>query len=106
MSDCEKTGSCETTPKQNDCKTTASTECCPVEMAVQKWSESFCKAMTEVQVEILKAKIKKAWGTEMEKVGDAVFESMGAQWQAMLAKGKAHVDLRENIKKVFLAGLK
>ncbi len=96
MSECEK-GECKTqtpAPAQS---------CCPVEMAVEKWSGSFCQAMTEVQVEILKAKIKKSWGAEMEKVGDAVLESMGAQWQAMLSKAKAHVDLKENIKKVFLS---
>lgn len=57
-------------------------------------------------MEILKQKIKKAWGADMEKVGDAVIESMGAQWHAMLSKAKAHVDLRENIKKVFLSGQK
>lgn len=101
MSDCEKTGTCSTS--EPECKTPAAQDCCPVEMAAQKWSASFCQAMTEVQVEILKAKIKKGWGTEMEKVGDAVIESMGAQWQAMLSKAKAHVDLRENIKKVFLS---
>ncbi len=62
--------------------------------------------MTEVQVEILKARIKKGWGSEMEKVGDAVIESMGAQWHAMLSQAKAHVDLRENIKKAFFSGQK
>ena len=105
MSDCEKEGTCNTNTPKNDCKTPASA-CCPIEMATEKWSGSFCQAMTEVQVEILKGKIKKAWGAEMEKVGDAVIESMGAQWHAMLSKAKAHVDLKENIKKVFFSGQK
>ena len=90
----------------SDCKTGASQTCCPIEMAAQKWSGSFCQAMQEVQVEILKQKIKKSWGTEMEKVGDAVIEAMGAQWQAMLSQAKAHVGLRENIKKAFFSGAK
>ena len=60
--------------------------------------------MHQVQVEILKEKIKKAWGTELDKVGDAVIETMGAQWQAMLNQAKAHVGLRESIKKVFFSG--
>ncbi len=98
MEDCEKS--------ENECKTGTSQSCCPIEMAAQKWSGSFCDAMHEIQVEILKQKIKKAWGAEMEKVGDAVVEAMGIQWQAMLSQGKAHVDLRENIKKVFLSGQK
>ena len=104
MSDCEKTGTCQTTSSQNESKPASSQGCCPIEMAAQKWSGSFCQAMQEVQVEILKQKIKKSWGAEMEKVGDAVIESMGAQWHAMLSQAKAHVDLRENIKKVFLSG--
>ena len=106
MSDCEKTGSCDTGKSETECKTPASKDCCPIEMAAQKWSGSFCQAMTEVQVEILKQKIKKSWGAEMEKVGDAVIESMGAQWHAMLSQAKAHVDLRENIKKAFFSGSK
>ncbi len=106
MSDCEKSStSCETQSKESDCKSGA-LQSCPVEMAAQKWSGSFCQAMQETQVEILKQKIKKAWGAEMEKVGDAVIESMGIQWHAMLSQAKAHVDLRENIKKAFMSGQK
>ena len=97
MSDCEKSEtSCQTNQThQTECKTGADSSCCPVEMAVEKWSGSFCQAMSEVQVEILKQKIKKSWGAEMEKVSDAVIEAMGAEWFAMLSKAKAHVDLRE-----------
>ena len=107
MSDCEKSGCCETgSNAQTECKTGTDASCCPIEKATQKWTSSFCQALSEVQVEILKEKIKKAWGSQMEKVGDAVLESMGAQWQAMLSQAKAHVDLRENIKKAFFSGQK
>ena len=106
MSDCEKTGSCDTSKNETECKIPPAQNCCPIEMAAEKWSGSFCQAMQEVQVEILKQRIKKSWGAEMEKVGDAVIESMGAQWHAMLSKAKAHVDLRESIKKVFFSGSK
>ena len=108
MSECHSSeNTCSTSSKETECKSGApAQDCCPIEMAAQKWSGSFCQAMQEVQVEILKTKIKKAWGSDMEKVGDAVIESMSAQWQAMLSKGKAHMDLRENIKKVFLSGQK
>ena len=104
MSECHSSEtSCSTSSQEKECSSGSSQDCCPIEMAAQKWSGSFCQAMQETQVEILKQKIKKAWGAEMEKVGDAVIESMGAQWHAMLSKAKAHVDLRENIKKVFLS---
>ena len=108
MSDCNQSeNTCKTRQAgEGECKSGASQTCCPIEMAAQKWSDSFCQAMTEIQVEILKQKIKKAWGTEMEKVGDAVIEAMGVQWHAMLSQAKAHGDLRENIKKVFLSGQK
>ena len=108
MSECNTNdNTCKTKPaSEGECSSGAPKTCCPIEMAAQKWSSSFCTAMQEVQVEILKAKIKKAWGTEMEKVGDAVIETMGAQWQAMLSQAKAHVGLREGIKNVFFSGKK
>lgn len=108
MSDCNSpSNTCKTdSENQTECSSKPAQTGCPVEMAAQKWSGSFCKAMEEAQVEILKQKIKKAWGTEMEKVGDAVIEAMGAQWYAMLSQAKAHVDLRENIKKAFMASVK
>ncbi len=106
MSDCEKESCCETKQSfESECKS-GKPAWCPIEMAAQKWSSSFCQALSEVQVEILKQKIKKAWGAEMEKVGDAVIESMGVQWQATLSQAKAHVDLRENIKKSFFSSQK
>ena len=108
MSDCNQSeNTCNTHQKdESECKTNHAKSCCPIEMTAQKWSDAFCQAMTEVHVEILKQKIKKAWGADMEKVGDAVIETMGAQWHAMLSQAKAHVDLRENIKKVFFSDKK
>jgi len=107
MSDCDKSEhTCQTHPTEEECKSSAPETCCPIETAAQKWSGSFCRAMSEVQIEILKQKIKKSWGTEMEKVGDAVIEAMGAEWHAMLSQAQARVDLRENIKKVFFSGQK
>jgi hypothetical protein len=105
MSDCDKnTPCCPTNTDKGEGKAQAPAQtCCPVETIADRWSESFCQAMKETQVEILKAKIKKAWGADMEKVGDAVIESMNAQWESMMTKAKAHVSLRENIKKVFFS---
>ena len=91
------TESCET-KHETPCKTE---ECCPVEMAIGMWNEAFCRAMREVQVDILKKKIQTAWGSNMDKVGEEILETMGVKWQAMLANGRAQKDLRESIMKIW-----
>lgn len=101
MSECKENSCTPASASASECKTPAAASCCPVEMAAQKWSSSFCRAMEEVQVELLKARIKKAWGAELEKVGDAVIESMGVQWHAALSQARAHAGLRDSIKGVF-----
>ena len=62
--------------------------------------------MREVQVDILKAKIKDAWGSTLEKAADAVLESMGTKWHSMLANSKAEADLREKIVNLWNEGKK
>jgi len=52
-------------------------------------------------VDILKAKILKTWGPQMEKTADAVIEAMGIEWQAMMAEGKAKTDLKQKIVSIF-----
>ncbi len=98
-----QTESCETTKPQTPCKTE---ECCPVEMAIGMWKEAFCDAMHEVQVEILKKKIQAAWGPQMDKAGEVILETMGIKWQSMMANGKAQVDLREKLVKIWSEGKK
>jgi len=49
--------------------------------------------MRKVHVDILKAKIAKAWGPMMDKSADAVMEAMGVKWQSMMAEAKAKNDL-------------
>jgi hypothetical protein len=98
---CES-NACETKP-QTPCQTE---ECCPVETSIAMWKSAFCDAMHEVQVDILKKKIQGAWGGPMEKAADAILEAMGTKWQSMLANGKAQVDLREKIVKIWSEGKK
>ena len=74
---------------------------CPVEQSVKMWESSFCRAMIETQTDILKEKIRKAWGPMMDKTADAVVEKMGIWWQSKLASAKAEVDLRGKIIKHF-----
>ena len=69
----------------------------PLECAASMWGCSFFTAMKELQVELLKAKIQKAWGAKMDKAADAVVEAMGVQWQSMLAQSKAKTQFRERL---------
>lgn len=73
---------------------------CPIEKSIQMWTESFCQAMTAVQVDMLKERIKKAWGPVMEKKADAIVQAMGAVWQAKLTAAKAQCDLHDTIRKI------
>jgi hypothetical protein len=75
--------------------------CCQVEQAVEMWTCAGHQAWKEVHVDLLKAKILKAWGPQMEKTADAVIEAMGTQWQAMMAQGKAKTDLKQKIVSIF-----
>ena len=95
-SNCETSG-CDS--KQDNCKA-CNTACGgdPVACATAMWSCAFFTAMKEVQVEILKAKIQKAWGPKMDKASDAVLEAMGVQWQSMLAQSKAKCDLTSKLR--------
>lgn len=78
----------------------------PMDCATGMWSASFFCAMKELQVDILKAKIQKAWGPKMEKAADAVLEAMGTQWQAMLAQTRAKAGLRERLHGLWQEGQK
>jgi len=79
---------------------------CPVEKSAQKWTGAFFQAMKETQVDLLKEKIKKAWGSDLDKQADAVIKAMGNFWCATLARAKSQVDLREDIKKIYCDSVK
>jgi len=68
------------------------------------WVCSFFQAMKAAQVDILKAKIQKAWGPMMEKAADAALESMGVMWQSILAQSKAKEDFRTKLQKLWQEG--
>jgi len=68
------------------------------------WTCSFFTALKQAQVEMLKAKIQKAWGAKMDKASDAVLEAMGAQWQAMVAQSQASVGLKEKLGALYREG--
>ena len=81
-------------------------DCCPITMATDMWTCAFHQAIKEAHVEVLKAKIHKAWGSKMDKTADAVIAAMEAQWGSMLAAGKAKKELKENIAKAMMEGKK
>lgn len=58
----------------------------PCEQATQTWSDSFTQAMKQAQVDLLKARILKAWGPVMEQSADAMLELMGTLWQTKIAE--------------------
>ena len=76
----------------------------PIDCAVGLWSGAFFQAMKGVQVDLLKAKIQKAWGAKMDKAADAVLEAMGVQWQSMLAQAGAKAQLRERLRSLWQEG--
>lgn len=76
----------------------------PVSCGTAMWTCSFFQAMKAVQVDILKAKIQKAWGPMMEKAADAALESMGVMWQSVMARAKATEDFRAKLQKLWQEG--
>ncbi len=70
----------------------------PIVCATAMWQLSFFQALKAAQMEVLKAKIQKAWGQKMDKAADAVLEAMGVQWQSMLAQAGAKASLSERLR--------
>lgn len=108
-SDCANE-SCECGPKSGACAEASGAGCpacgtaCggdPAACATAMWGQAFFCAMKEVHVEILKAKIQKAWGPKMDKAADAVLEAMGVKWQSMMATAKAQSDLQTKLRTLF-----
>ena len=100
MNTCDtKTQTCESTssaPAQNPSKCYCGGVCGgdPIICAMHMWGASFFEALKQTQVEILKAKIQKAYGPKLEKEANAVLETMGTTWESMLAMQKAKADLK------------
>ncbi|QSR88851.1 hypothetical protein IT6_00635 [Methylacidiphilum caldifontis] len=73
-----------------------------VEHVAKMWQSAGCSAWSEVVKEILKEKIRARWGAELEKGAEAFVASMGAGWQAKVAKAKAEEEFRKAIEKAIL----
>ena len=78
----------------------------PLDCAVGLWTCSSFQALKEVQVELLKSRIHKAFGAKLEKAADAAVEALQGQWQSMLAQSKAKTDFRDRLRGLWQEGSK
>lgn len=78
----------------------------PYQCGMATWACSFFQAMKAVQVDILKAKIQKAWGPMMDKAADGIVQSMGTCWQSIVAQAKAKEDFKELLRTLWTQGQK
>ena len=84
------------------CASKSESCCCPIQKATEMWTCAFFEAKKQVCVEILKGKILKSCGPKLNKAADAVLGAMEAEWKAMLAKGKAKMDLKAQMTKMIM----
>jgi hypothetical protein len=76
----------------------------PFEMVMAMWQKASFEAYSELMIEKLKKRIEVANGPIMDKVADALTESMGKEWQAMIQKSSAKKELHEKLAKIFSEG--
>jgi hypothetical protein len=76
----------------------------PYEMVMAMWHKASFEAYSELMVEKLKKRIEVANGPVMDKVADALTESMGKEWQAMIQQSSAKKELHEKLAKIFSEG--
>ena len=102
MSNCDpKNGTCEmpqNKPVAADAcssKCACGSDCCsdPATCQMMMLKAAFCEAMKATAVDIMKEKIKKAYGQKLDKAADAVLETMNVKMQSM----KAMVKAKENL---------
>ena len=108
-------GSCETKASacsESSCESSCESKCpcgtdCggdPIACSMAMWGKSFFCAMKELQVDIMKEKIKKAWGVKMDKAADVILEAMGTVWQSKLATSQVKADVREKLARLYQQG--
>ena len=76
----------------------------PFEMVMVMWHKASFAAYSELMVEKLKKRIEAANGPVMDKVADALTESMGKEFEAMKQKSSAKKELQEKLAKIFSEG--
>ena len=76
----------------------------PFEMVMAMWHKASFEAYSELMIEKLKKRIETANGPVMDKIADAVMESMGKEFEAMKQKSSAKKELHEKFAKIFSEG--
>jgi hypothetical protein len=72
----------------------------PFEMAMHMWYKASFEAYSQLMVEKLKKRIEATNGPTMDKVADALTESMSKGWQSMIQKSAAKKELHEKLAKI------
>ena len=75
------------------------------EFVMAMWHKAAFTAHSELMVEKLKKRIEAVNGPVMDKVADAIMESMGKEWQAMIQKSTTKRELHEKLAKIFHEGM-
>ena len=75
------------------------------EFVMAMWHKAAFAAHSELMVEKLKKRIEAVNGPVMDKVADAIMESMGKEWQAMIQQSTAKRELHEKLAKIFHEGI-
>src|SRR5215475_12739625 len=69
-------------------------------MVMNMWYKASFAAYSQLMIEKLKKRIEAANGPVMDKVADALVETMGKEWQAMIQKTSAKKELHEKLTKI------
>jgi hypothetical protein len=76
----------------------------PFEMVMAMWHKASFEAYSELMVEKLKKRIEAENGPVMNKVADALMESMVKEFEAMKQKSFTKKELHEKLAKIFSEG--
>lgn len=82
-------------------------DCCgcespdPIQHAMMAWHNAFFAAHHEAMKDRMRKRIEAAYGPTMDKAGDAVIETVGKVWSAMLTQSEAKKDLVSKLQKIF-----
>ncbi len=76
----------------------------PFDNAPEVWAKDALEAVRQVKLEILREKVRKNLGSQLEKAADATLQGLGSMFQAIQAQSnaaKAKDALREEIRRIF-----
>ena len=75
--------------------------CCCIETQMEQLLCAAHEAKKQLMIDIMKAKIEKAWGKKMDKIADAVLAAMESEKKAMVIKGKAKMAYKQELTNLF-----